>query len=283
MNAASALTWATERLAAAQIESPRLDARLLLQWASDLDTVRLISEPDIPLTAGQLSRFDLAIANRCAGSPVARIIGEKEFWGLKFHLSRETLVPRPDTETLVEAILDRIERPRTDWPGRICDLGTGCGAILIALMHELPCATGIGVDLSQDAIATARRNGERHGMEKRIGWLCGDFGNVPDGRFDIVVSNPPYIAAAEIAGLAPEVREYDPHLALNGGCEGLDAYRTLAARLPHLLEIGGLAALELGAGQAEKVTALTIGHGLKLDSVHSDIAGIPRVLLTRSQ
>lgn len=275
----SALAAATEVLSAAQIDTPRLDARLLLEWASGRDTARLISEPDAPLAPGEVARFERAVAERATGCPVARIVGVKEFWGLDFLLNADTLVPRPDTETLVEAVLRRIEGPRAAWRGRICDLGTGSGAILIALLSELPLARGVGVDLSSGAIATARRNGERHGVADRARWLAGDYAEVPDGRFDVVVSNPPYIAEPEISCLALEVRAFDPHLGLSGGVDGLDAYRVLAARLPHLIHWKGFAALELGFGQAEAVAALTMKNGLERIEVEADITGISRVLL----
>ena len=153
---------------------------------------------------------------------------------------------------------------------------------MVSLLNELPSAAGVGVDLSSDAIATAMRNGERHGVDTRISWLTGNFDDEPDGLFDMVVSNPPYIVAGEIAGLPPEVREYDPHLALDGGSDGLAAYVTLAARLPNLLKKGGHAVLELGSGQAEDVAELTMRYGMKVHSLRPDIAGIPRVLIARA-
>jgi release factor glutamine methyltransferase len=278
---ASALTRAAERLAAAGMETPRLDARLLMEWASGHGTARLIASPEDPLEQAAVERFEQAVAERAAGRPVARIVGSKEFWGLEFELGRETLVPRPDTETLVEAVLGHIEGPHGEWRGSICDLGTGSGAILIALLSELPQARGVGVDLSVAAIAVARRNAGRHGVGDRCRWIVGDYAAEPEGEFDVVVSNPPYIAEEEIAGLPLEVREHDPHLALSGGIGGLEAYEVLAGRLPHLIHRNGFAALELGFGQVEAVTALTRNRGLEQLELRPDIADIPRVLLLR--
>ncbi len=279
----AALAAATEKFAAAGIGTPRLDARLLLEWATGRDTADLISRPETTLTAHQAADFENAVCERTAGRPVARIVGEKEFWGLGFYLSEDTLVPRPDTETLVEAVLARIERPQALWTGTLCDLGTGSGAILIALLSELPLARGVGVDLSADAIATARRNSDRHDVARRAAWHVADYADWRPSdateRFDIIVSNPPYIADSDIGVLASEVRDHDPHRALNGGIDGLDAYRTLAGRLPDLLRSDGLAALELGFGQAEAVAELTTNSGLEVIGVEPDIAGIARVLL----
>jgi release factor glutamine methyltransferase len=275
----SALAGAARTLAAAGIDTPHLDARMLLQWASGRDMARLISDPQAMLQPEECHTFKQAVKERAQGRPVARIVGAKEFWGLEFALSAETLVPRPDTETLVEAVLAELPGPPADWRGRICDLGTGSGAILIALMSELPQALGVGVDLSADAIATARENANRHGVADRTNWLAGDYAAMPEGLFDIVVSNPPYVAEPELEDLPPEVGRHDPLLALSGGVDGLDAYRVLAARLPALIHPGGFAALEIGLGQAEMVTALTMQHGLERVFVKPDIAGIPRVLL----
>ena len=278
---ACALDAGAGRLRAAALESPRLEARLLLEWATGLDTARLISNPQMVLSRDVLGRFEQAIEERSAGCPVARIVGKKEFWGLTFQLNAETLVPRPETETVVETALARVGRPWQNWRGSICDLGTGSGAILIAFLKELPLARGIGVDVSAGAIDGARRNAERHGVGERIEWLVGDFALVPDARSDIVVCNPPYIAEAEFAGLSREVRDFDPHRALNGGSDGLDAYRVLAGRLADILVDNGLAALELGAGQRDDVASLMIDGGLEVETTIPDLAGIPRVLLCR--
>ncbi len=274
-----ALATGARRLGESGSDTPGLDARLLMEWASGWSAARLIAASQDELDADVGKRFRQAVDERAGGRPVARIVGFKEFWGLDFELGDATLVPRPDTEALVASVLSRIGGARSEWRGSICDLGTGSGAILVALLSELPAANGVGVDLAAAAIDTARRNGDRHGVSGRVEWICGDYADVPRERFDIVVSNPPYVAADEFPDLALEVRVHDPHLALNGGTDGLNAYRTIAARLPQLIQPGGFAALELGVGQADSVIELTSRHGLGGIVVEPDIAGIPRVLL----
>ncbi len=278
---AEALAAATQRLRSDDVETPQLDARILLEWSCGLNAAQQISRADMQLGCDALSRFEKAIEQRSTGRPVARIIGEKEFWGLGFSLNSETLVPRPDTETVVEAVLTSIDEPHQNWPGSICDLGAGSGAILISLLSELPKATGTGVDISAKAVACARQNADRHGLRERINWIVGDYGTVPDKRFDIVVCNPPYIAGSSIAGLPREVRDHDPRRALDGGIDGLQAYGVLAARLPDLLTQNGLAALEIGEGQSDSVTTLMIHGGLAVERTVPDLARIPRVLVCR--
>ncbi|KMO27620.1 SAM-dependent methyltransferase, partial [Methylobacterium tarhaniae] len=172
-----------------------------------------------------------------AGEPVARIIGAWEFWGLPFGLSSDTLVPRPDTETLVEAALGLGLGP--DAPHRLADLGTGSGCILVALLTEWPQAVGLGIDRSPGACVTARANAARNGVADRAAFAVGDWASALSGPFDVVVANPPYIASEVIAGLSGEVRDHDPRLALDGGADGLDAYRTILAQVPRLLAPGG--------------------------------------------
>ena len=278
---AQALEAATQRLRSDGVETPRLDARILLEWSCGLGAAQQISRADEQLGCDALSRFEKAIEQRSTGRPVARIIGEKEFWGLGFSLNSETLVPRPDTETVVEAVLTTIDGVHQNWAGSICDLGTGSGAILISLLSELPKALGTGVDISAEAVACARQNADRHGLDGRIKWIVGDYGAVPDGRFDIVVCNPPYIAGPSIAGLPREVRDHDPRRALDGGNDGLQAYSILASRLPDLLTQNGLAVLEVGEGQSDSVTALINTGGLAVERIIPDLARIPRVLVCR--
>ncbi len=278
---AEALDAAARRLRDHLVESPRLDARILLEWSCGLELAQQISRPETVLGRDALLRFEKAIGQRSAGRPVARIVGEKEFWGLGFWLNEETLVPRPDTETVVEAVLGSIDERHQDWRGSICDLGTGCGAILIALLNELPEATGTGVDISARAVACARQNAGRHGLDGRTSWIVGDFVTVPDTRYDVVVCNPPYVAEPVIAHLSREVRDHDPRRALDGGRDGLRAYRVLAARLPEILSQNGLAALELGEGQSNSVSALMNQGGMAVETALPDLAGIPRVLVCR--
>jgi release factor glutamine methyltransferase len=196
---------------------------------------------------------------------------------LPFEVGPETLVPRPETEVLVEAVLSAVAGRRNDSLS-LCDLGTGSGAIAIALLRELPGAHGVALDISEGALDIARRNAEALGVAGRLSFCHGDFARQPEGRFDLVVSNPPYIRSSVIAGLEREVRDYDPMAALDGGADGLDAYRSILARIPGMLNRGGLLALEVGHDQSEAVAALCRGNMLNQVAVDFDLAGIPRVV-----
>lgn len=233
------------------------EARILIEdLAGDSDPI------DGPATI----RLNDALARRLAGEPLWRVLGAREFWGLTFALSPGTLEPRPDSETLIEATLSHLA-PRRHDRLRMLDLGTGTGCLLIATLREFPRATGLGIDLSPDAVATATGNAARNGVAERAAFAQGNWTGGVDERFDLILSNPPYIGSDEIAGLDRNVREHDPLLALDGGPDGLDAYRALAAALPSHLKPGGLAILEIGAGQEEAVVALMEQVGLRhLDS-----------------
>ena len=203
---------------------------------------------------------------------MAQILGEREFWGRAFRVTPDVLDPRPETETLVEAALGGPPA------GRLLDLGTGSGCLLVTLLAEWPEATGVGVDVSPAALAVARENAERHGVEERATFHRGDWCAGLEGRFDLIVSNPPYIADDELAQLAPEVREHEPRLALAGGPDGLDAYRRLAPELPRLLSPGGRVLLEVGAGQAAAVVTILDEAGLAVGGIRCDLGGHGRVV-----
>ncbi len=268
------------RLRAAGVAEADLDARVLAEAAFGLSAADFLARPDAPASAREIGRYDAFIERRIAGEPVARILGRREFWGLDFALGPDTLVPRPDTETLVEAVLAHV--PNRAASLNILDLGTGTGCLLVALLSEYPNARGAGVDLSQGAVAVAAANAGRLGVGHRARFVRGSWTDGVSGRFDVVVSNPPYIPAGEIAELEPEVRVHDPALALDGGADGLDAYRALAKALPGVLAAGGVAVLELGIGQEHPVAALMAAHGLaRAAPVHRDIAGRPRALAVR--
>lgn len=264
------------------IDTPELDARILIGRALGLDHAGLAAAGARRLTAAEDGAIAVLARRRLGGEPVARILGAKEFWGLDLKIDAATLVPRPETETVVEAVLAAVDRdgPRAR-PLRIADLGTGSGALLLALLSELPKATGVGSDVSADALAIARDNARRHGLNGRAGFVACDLATALKGGFDIVVSNPPYIASGDIAGLAPEVRLFDPRRALDGGADGLDFYRAIAAAAPALVAPGGLVAVELGAGQSGSVAALFAATGLALSPPQPDLTGVPRVLLAR--
>ena len=265
-------------LAAQDLPSPDLDARLLLAHALGCAPGELTLRGDAAVAPDAAAAALAFLERRLGGEPVARILGHREFWSLDFRLSRETLVPRPDTETVVEAALAAC--PGRDAPLRILDLGIGSGALLAALLSERPSAFGIGIDRAEAAARTARDNLVRAGLGPRSAVLVGDWAASLAGRFDLVVSNPPYIPRGDLAGLDREVRDHDPVLALDGGPDGLDAYRALAAALPGLLAPGGVAVLELGIGQEAAVAALVTGAGLGVAGpARRDLGGIARALV----
>ncbi|WID95420.1 peptide chain release factor N(5)-glutamine methyltransferase [Bosea vestrisii] len=226
------------------------------------------------------ARLNDALRRRLAGESLWRILGAREFWGLDFAISAGTLEPRPDSETLIEAALIHFAARRHE-PLRMLDLGTGTGCLLIATLREFPQATGLGIDLSADAVATASANAARNGVAERATFRQGDWTDGVEERFDLILSNPPYIASDEIAELDRNVREHDPHLALDGGLDGLTAYRALAAALPDHLKPGGHAILEIGAGQESAVAALMEQAGLRHLHSHRDLGGHIRALVFR--
>ncbi|MBN9553837.1 MAG: peptide chain release factor N(5)-glutamine methyltransferase [Alphaproteobacteria bacterium] len=266
---------AAARLSAAGVPGARLDARILLAHAMNVTRDELIAAGRPP-TADEASQFASLLARRLAREPIAYITGRKEFWSLDFAVGPGVLVPRPDTETLVEAAIALFADRHAAL--RIADLGTGSGAILVALLKELPGARGIGFERSGQALTFARANLESHGLAAR-GEIAAEDWNTASGPFDLVVSNPPYIPTADIDGLEPEIRLYEPRAALDGGPDGLDAYRNLSSLLPDLLCPGGTALLELGEGQTQRVKSLF--QGLQVRQIVPDLAGISRVLVLK--
>jgi release factor glutamine methyltransferase len=256
------------------IESPELDARILIGHAVGLDHAGLAAAEKRELPASTAESIEAFAIRRLAHEPVARIIEEKEFWGLSFRVTPAVLVPRPETETVVELALSLIDRAA---PLRLADLGTGSGAILLALLSELPQARGTGIDISADALHVARANAERLTLADRSDFALRDFASV-GGAFDLVVSNPPYIASGDLAGLVPEVRDYDPRQALDGGLDGLAAFRTIATVAPRLLRSAGHLVVEIGAGQEAPASELFAHNGLVITDVRHDLSGIPRAL-----
>ncbi|WP_375786390.1 peptide chain release factor N(5)-glutamine methyltransferase [Bradyrhizobium sp. Pha-3] len=271
------------RLQSAGNDSAELDARLLTGAALGLDLTGMISGARRILTQDEANHLENLARRRLAGEPVARILGIKEFWGLPLHLSSATLVPRPDTETVVERALELL---RADGAAgralRIADLGTGSGAILLALLSELPHAHGFATDISAEALKTASRNAAELGLADRATWIACDYGSALTGTFDLIVSNPPYISSAEIAGLDIEVRTHDPRAALDGGADGLDAYRALISQSTGLLTSGGFLVVEVGQGQSADVEALMTASGLSpTGPPKADLGGVPRAVSAR--
>lgn len=265
------------RLAAAGTPTPGLDARLLMLQGTGLSHAALIAEPHRLLDARQAEQIDELARRRLAGEPVSRIAGEREFYGRPFLIGPATLDPRPETEILVECAL-RHARVRPPAALRILDLGTGSGAILLSLLAELPLACGIGIDLSEEALLVALENARRLGVAERASFVRAHWTSAFGRPFDLVLSNPPYIPSGMIAGLQPEVRDHDPHLALDGGIDGLAAYRSIAEGAAPLLAPGGLLAVEIGAGQAEAVAAIFAECGFEPVERVRDLAGQERVI-----
>ncbi len=272
-------------LRAAGIDSPALDARLLLCEAVGVTHEALVARGREDLPPHAAERLSGYLARRLGGEPVSRIKGKREFYGRDFLIDTHTLDPRPDTETLITAALDLVAREgRTGSPLSVLDLGTGSGCILLTLLAELPEAQGLGTDIAPGALEVAARNASCLGLELRARFLGTSWLDGLKGGFDLIVSNPPYIARGEIGGLAREVAVHDPMAALDGGADGLDAYRTIAARVGDFLSPGGHLLVEIGAGQAEPVSRIFHHSGLGIDreGILSDLAGRPRCVLARS-
>ena len=280
MSIAAARRVVAQAFSDGRLDSSALDARLLVGHALGLDHSALASNGERQLSPPEVSAISDLATRRLAREPVARIVGRKEFWGLEFKVTPATLVPRPETETLVEAALAAM--PDRSLPLRIADFGTGTGALLLALLSEFPNAVGIGTDMSVSALAVARDNASRLGARSRAYFAACDYGSALRGPFDLIVSNPPYIASGDMAGLEPEVRNYDPRLALDGGISGFDAYRTVVAHAGRLLAPEGILVVELGAGQASLVAALMGKGGIVADAPKPDLGGHSRALLGRS-
>jgi release factor glutamine methyltransferase len=265
------LRRATAVLRAAGIPGPERDARRLLAHALGLDPVRLpLAEG--PVAPEAAARFAAALAARCAGQPVAQIVGQRAFWGLSFLVTPDVLDPRPETETLVAAAL---EGPFS----RVLDLGTGSGCILLSLLADRPGAAGLGIDASAAALAVAERNAAALGLADRATFRLGNWTEGIEGPFDLIVSNPPYVTEADWAELSREVRDWEPRAALVAGADGLDAYRAILADAPRLLAEGGRILLEVGAGQASAVVALCCRAGLAATDTRADLDGRPRVVV----
>jgi release factor glutamine methyltransferase len=270
------LQWTANYFAGKEIDSARLEAELLLANTLDLDRVGLYINFERPLDAKELASFREQVQRRAKREPVQYIIGETEFWSLPFNVSPAVLVPRADTEVLIEEALARIESS-----GKVLDVGTGSGVIAVSLAHEKPAITVTAIDCSEPALAVARGNADRNGVGDRVNCLVGDMSELPSGPFEMIVSNPPYIPTADCEELMPEVRDYEPRLALDGGDDGLMAYRQLAVQSGKALVPGGWLLVEVGVGQAADVAALFKAAGLTEISQRKDYSGIPRVVMAR--
>ena len=277
------LTWTTDFFREHDIENPRLDAEVLLSAVLGKDRMYLYVHFDEPLEPAELAQFRVSVKERAARMPLAYVLGRREFMGLDFRVTRDTLIPRPDTEVLVQCAVDflraRAENGADDL--RIADVGTGTGAIALSALHYMEGTCADAVDISPAAAAVARENAEALGLLERIEIQVGDLLTPLAGRsYDMILSNPPYIPSADIAGLMPEVRSYEPHLALDGGTDGLDIYRRLTAEAPALLKAGGGIAVEVGIGEAHAVAALMEAHPrIVRTETLKDLGGIERVVM----
>jgi release factor glutamine methyltransferase len=272
-----AVRQAAAALAASGIEDARREARILAAHVLGSRTGRVIAA-DQQVDAAALQ---LLVARRACREPMAFILGRAGFWTLELEVSPDTLIPRADTETLIDAALTLL--PVRDAVRRVLDLGTGTGCLLLSALTEFPAAFGVGVDLSQGAAALARRNAATNGLAARAAFVGGCWSDSLSGGFDLVLSNPPYIRAGDIPWLMPEVAAHEPALALDGGANGLEAYAGLMPRLGPLLAPAGVAILELGEGQRASVSALAQANGLCVIGVRADLAGLDRAIMLRAQ
>ena len=279
------LAWTTDFFKTRGVESPRLNAEILLAAVLGKDRMYLYVHFDEPLEPEELAQFRAHVKERGAHMPLAYVLGTREFMGMEFRVTRDTLIPRPDTEILVQAALDFL-RGRKEASGaelHIADLGTGTGAVALSVLHHADILDmyADAVDISPGAAQVARENAARLGMAERCAVYEGDLLAPLAGRtYDIILSNPPYIPAADIAGLMPDVRGYEPHLALDGGADGLDFYRRIMAEAPAMLKEGGAVAVEVGIGRAADVAALAAAHPrIVRTETRRDLAGIERVVI----
>ncbi len=273
------LTETARRLSGAGIPNSRMEARLLLRRAMNVSAEAIAGHPERPVPEDAENRLRALAERRAAREPMAQILGEREFWSLPFKVTADTLTPRPDSETLVEAALA--------WAGKhpprsVLDLGTGSGCLLLSLLHELPSATGTGVDVSPAALAVAGENADRLGLADRAEFRTGDWTRgLEEGGYDLVVSNPPYVPDVDMPGLAPEVAAFEPLVAISGGVDGMTAYRALIPGLRRILAVNGAVFIEAGVGQADAVAALLVESGLEVFEIKKDLSGIPRVVAAK--
>lgn len=274
------LREARARLAAAAVDDPALDARLIVEHFSGTSRTQAIADPERKVEGSAIAAIEAALRRRAGGEPVHRILGYREFYGLRLSLSPQTLEPRPDTETLVEAVLPFVEAiAAREGECRILDLGTGTGAIALALLSAAPAAIATGVDIAAGALATATRNARQLGLGGRFTALQSDWFEKVSGRYHVIAANPPYIPSEDIGNLQDEVRDFDPRLALDGGVDGLAPYRTIAAEAARFLEAEGRIAVEIGHTQRNEVSEIFQAAGYAAAGVFGDLGGNDRVLV----
>ncbi len=273
---AEGVQLAAALLDAAGVPKARFEARLLVAHTLGLDPATVFAQPHRTMTEAEQGRLAGIVRRRANREPMAHIVGMREFWSLPLAVSPSTLIPRPDSETVVEAALEHLPDQAH---GRVLDLGTGSGCLLLAVLSERPLASGIGLDLSAEALAVAEANAVHLGLQDRAQFLRGDWAAPVRGRFDVVLCNPPYIRSADLATLEPEVSRFEPRAALDGGADGLDCYRALIPSLAGLLHREGIAALEIAYNQTEAVSACAAANGLQVLEIKADLSGHPRCVV----
>ncbi|MEZ5830066.1 MAG: peptide chain release factor N(5)-glutamine methyltransferase [Dongiaceae bacterium] len=281
MTTGDLLKAAAAQLAGAGIDGALREARLLLLEAAGVPIATQIAFPERIIEPPALELFRALVARRATREPMAQILGRREFWSITFKVTADTLDPRPDSETLVQAVLDQVADRSAAL--KLVDFGTGTGCLLLALLHELPNATGLGVDVSAAALAVARQNADALGLGTRASFRQAEWDDGLSPSFDILISNPPYIPSGDIADLQPEVSAFEPRLALDGGADGLVAYRRLAPAAARLLAAEGLAAFEVGIGQSDSVAAIGRAAGLRHIATAHDLGAVPRCVLFKKQ
>ncbi len=276
-SAKDVLRHAVLQLQRAHIETASMDARILLQEVLGVTREQLLTDNELALSPRQNTTYQELVEKRTRRQPVAQLTGKREFWGLTFKVTQDTLDPRPDSETLIEAILAKF--PNREAPLRVLDLGTGTGCLLLTVLSEYANAQGTGVDICTGALQVARENALNLGLANRAHFLSSCWGEKVEGTYDLVISNPPYIPSSTIPSLAPEVSQWEPKLALDGGEDGMNCYRAIVPQLQTLLSPEGLAVFEIGIGQAKELENVASSHGLKVAGTKDDMAYITRCVL----
>lgn len=280
LNVQEALNQSNDLLSKAGIETARLDARLLIEHALGLSPHESTLKCERLLRAEEYERLQVLMARRAKREPLAYIVAEREFWSLSFKVSPATLVPRPDSETVIETALANI--PDRDAALTVLDLGTGSGCLLLSLLHELPGATGVGVDRCPKALKIARENAKQLSLSERASFVCADWSNGLLASFDIILCNPPYISYEDLETLMPEVVNYEPRHALSGGSDGLESYRAVASLISDMLQVNGKIIFEIGMSQAADVSKILIENGLQVIDNKKDLLGRPRCIVAQS-
>lgn len=277
--AREALRWAVLKLQQEHIESASLDGRILLEHVLGVSREQLLFSLELPITKEQYNRFGELVEKRAQRQPISQLIGKREFWGINFVVSENTLDPRPDSETLIEYVLESVKNRADNF--RVLDLGTGTGCLLLSLLSELPAAKGVGVDYCDRALSVAKENAISLGFASRTDFINGDWCEKLEGEFDIILSNPPYIPTSVIPTLDPEVAEFEPMLALDGGEDGFSCYRKIMRSLPKILAKDGFAAFELGMGQQRELTEIALENSMEVVGAKNDLSGIARCIIVQ--